>query len=101
MCTVKKHIRKGRNKAVPVRQHERKSRLSKYREAKYISPRKRETLTKSKEALPDGSFPISSKRDLANAITTSGRSKNPEIVRRWIKKRAKVLNSLEMIPKNW
>lgn len=56
---------------------------------------------KKGEALPDGSFPITNKRDLANAISAYGRSKNPEIVKRWIIKRAKALGARDMLPENW
>ena len=36
-----------------------------------------------------------------NAISSYGRAKNPEIVKRWIKKRAKALGACDMIPANW
>lgn len=103
MSTVKTHKRKGKNKVSVVKQHERKDKdgVSKYRKHKEFSSRKRENMAEKGTALPDGSFPIDSKRDLANAISSYGRAKNPEVVKRWIKKRAKALGACDMIPESW
>lgn len=101
MTTVKTHKRKGRNKVSVVRKHDRKDKVSSLRGAKDFSEKQRDKLSSKGEALPDGSYPIASKRDLANAISSYGRAKNPEIVKRWIVKRAKALGASEMIPKNW
>lgn len=101
MAKVKTHKRKGKNKVSVVKQHSRKDKVSVYRGAKEFSPRKREKMASKGTALPDGSYPIDSKRDLANAISSYGRAKNPEIVKRWIKKRAKALGACDMLPKEW
>lgn len=101
MTTVKEHRRKRRNKVSVVRRRNRKDKVSAYRGAKEFSDASREKLSQKGEALPDGSFPITNKRDLANAISAYGRSKNPEIVKRWIIKRAKALGARDMLPENW
>lgn len=101
MATVKSHKRKSKNKVSVVRQHNRKDRVSAFRGAKEFSSKKRDKMASKGTALPDGSYPIESKRDLANAISSYGRAKNPEIVKRWIKKRAKALDACDMLPKNW
>ena len=101
MTTVKTHKRKGKNKVSVVRQHNRKDKVSSFRGAKEFSSKKRAKMVSSGTALPDGSYPIASKRDLANAISSYGRAKNPEIVKRWIKKRAKALGACDMLPTNW
>ena len=101
MTTVKTHKRKGRNKVSVVRQHNRKDKVSAFRGAKDFSSKKRDTMASKGTALPDGSYPIANKRDLANAISAYGRARNPEIVKRWIKKRAKELGACSMLPANW
>lgn len=101
MATVKTHKRKGKNKVSVVRQHNRKDRVSAFRGAKEFSSKKRDKMASKGTALLDGSYPIESKRDLANAISSYGRAKNPEIVKRWIKKRAKALGACDMLPQNW
>lgn len=101
MTTVKSHKRKGKNKVSVVRQHTRKDKVSAFRDAKEFSSKRRDKMASKGTALPDGSYPIESKRDLANAISSYGRAKNPEIVKRWIKKRAKALGACDMIPQNW
>lgn len=101
MATVKTHRRKGKNKVSVVRQHNRKNKVSAYRGAKEFSSKSRDKMAAKGVALPDGSYPIASKRDLANAISSYGRAKNPEIVKRWIKKRAKALGVCDMLPANW
>ena len=95
MTTVKEHRRKRRNKVSVVRRHNRKDKVSAYRGAKEFSDASREKLSQKGEALP------TNKRDLANAISAYGRSKNPEIVKRWIIKRAKALGARDMLPENW
>lgn len=61
--------------------------------ARSFSDKKRKSLAKKKKALPDGSFPIANKQDLANAKRAVGRSKNPAKARAFINKRAKELNA--------
>lgn len=53
------------------------------------------------EALPDGSYPIKTRQDLANAILSIGRATNPMTVKAWIIKRAKALGATSMLPKSW
>lgn len=53
------------------------------------------------EALPDGSFPIRNKADLARAIMAIGRANNPAAVKRFIIRRARDLNAVDMLPKSW
>lgn len=101
MAKVRTHKRKGKNKVSVIRQHNRKDKVSAFRGAKEFSPKRRDKMASKGTALPDGSYPIESKRDLANAISSYGRAKNPEIVKHWIKKRAKALGACSMLPKNW
>lgn len=101
MTTVKSHKRKGKNKVSVVRQHNRKDRVSAFRGAKEFSSKRRDKMASKGTALSDGSYPIENKRDLANAISSYGRAKNPEIVKRWIKKRAKALGACDMLPAKW
>lgn len=61
----------------------------------------RKKLSQEGEALPDGSFPIRNKNDLKNAISSYGRSKDPEKTKTWIKKRAKALGLENLIPEAW
>lgn len=101
MTTVKTHKRKGRNRVSVVRQHNRKDKVSAFRGANTFSSATRENMADKGTALPDGSYPIKSKRDLANAISAYGRAKNPEVVKRWIKKRARALGMCDMLPAKW
>lgn len=68
---------------------------------KEFSTEKRKELAKSGAALPDGSFPIENKNDLANAIKAFGRAKDPAAAKAHIKKRAKALGATDMIPDTW
>ena len=61
----------------------------------------RKKLSQEGEALPDGSFPIRNEKDLKNAISSYGRSKDPDKAKAWIKKRAKVLGLEKLIPESW
>lgn len=101
MTTIKTHKRKNKNGVSVVKQHTRKDKVSSFLGAKSFSRKQRNKMAVKGEALPDGSFPINSKRDLANAIASFGRSKNPEIVKRWIKKRAKAMGACDMLPLKW
>lgn len=51
--------------------------------------------------MPDGSFPIPDKDALRRAIQSIGRAKNPDAVKRHIKKRAKALGATDMLPDDW
>jgi len=68
---------------------------------KKFSSKKREKLSKKGEALPDGSFPIENTSDLRNAIKSYGLSKDKKRAKSWIKKRAKELNAIDLLPKTW
>lgn len=67
---------------------------------------KRETREKDAKkgyALPDGSFPIHNVQDLKNAVKAYGRAsadKQSE-VKRHIRKRAKALNRMDLVPSDW
>lgn len=100
---IKSHKRKVKNGVSVVKNHSRKDRdrVSKLRGHKVFSENQRDNLAERGYALPDGSYPIKSKRDLANAISAYGRSKNPEIVKQHIKKRARVLGETSLLPDNW
>lgn len=70
------------------------------------SEAQRQSLAKSGEAMPDGSFYIRNASDLANAIRAVGRVRpNTEAaraqVRRFIIKRAKALGLSDQIPDTW
>jgi len=66
-----------------------------------FSPEERKGLAKKGHALPDGSFPIVTKEDLANAIHAFGRASDPAAAKAHIIKRAKALGAEDMIPENW
>lgn len=63
--------------------------------------RKRADLAKTGHALPDGSYPIVTRRDLANAITSYGRATNKAKVKRHIIKHAKALSATHLLPDTW
>lgn len=67
------------------------------------SKKQRENDSRKGLALPDGSYPIRSVKDLQNAIKAYGRapeSKRAE-VRKHIKKRANALNRKDLVPTEW
>lgn len=66
-----------------------------------FSEEERRRLAKSGAAMPDGSFPIVTKDDLANAVQAIGRAKNPDAAKRHIIKRARALGAEEMLPESW
>ena len=53
------------------------------------------------QAMPDGSYPIKTVKDLKNAIQSYGRAKDPAKVKAHIMARAKALGKESMIPENW
>lgn len=61
----------------------------------------RKKLSREGETFPDGSFPIRNENDLKNAISSYGRSKDPEKTKALIMKRAKVLGLEKLIPEAW
>jgi hypothetical protein len=52
-------------------------------------------------AMPDGSFPIKTKDDLANAVKLAGSAKDPKAAKAHIKRRAKALGAADAIPDTW
>jgi len=66
-----------------------------------FSEKKRKTLSKEKEAMPDGSFPIRNTQDLKDAIRSVGRAKDEAKAKTWIKKRAKELDKEDLLPETW
>ncbi len=70
-------------------------------QAKSYSFPERMQMGKSGLALPDGSFPIKDKGDLASAIKLAGNAKDSAKAKAHIKKRAKALGAEDMIPDSW
>jgi len=68
-----------------------------------IGTDKRKEMAKKGQAMPDGSYPISTVGDLKNAIRAYGRAKEGDKakVRRHIKKRARGLGKTDLIPESW
>jgi len=69
----------------------------------YISRERRQALAKKGQALPDGSYPITSIDSLKDSIQAYGRSKPGKraAVRRHIMKRARQLGRADLIPDKW
>lgn len=61
----------------------------------------RRKLADKGQALPDGSFPIRDRADLKDAIQSYGRANDKAVAKRWIKRRARELGSLEDLPEDW
>lgn len=70
-------------------------------EKRDFSEAERDKAADSGAAMPDGSFPIKTKEDLANAVKAYGRSKNPQAAKAHIKTRAKALGAEDMLPDAW
>jgi hypothetical protein len=70
--------------------------------AKFTEEERKE-LSEQGLALPDGSYPIRNVEDLKNAIQAYGRApmKNRSAVRAHIRKRARALKSINLIPSEW
>lgn len=66
-----------------------------------ISTETREKAAEKGEALPDGSYPIRNKGDLSRAIQSFGRASNKAKVKRWIIKRARELDAVDLLPEGW
>jgi len=58
-------------------------------------------LARSGKALPDGSFPIATRQDLANAIASYGRAKNKRMAKSHIINRARDMKLIRLLPENW
>lgn len=70
-------------------------------EKKDFSDKKREQMASEGKAMKDGSYPIETKGDLANAIRAIGRAKDPEKTKKHIIARAKALAATSMLPTDW
>lgn len=66
-----------------------------------FSEKQRGQLAEQGKAMPDGSYPIVTLKDLANAIKSYGRAKEPEEVKAHIIKRARALNAVDKLPPDW
>lgn len=65
-------------------------------EARDVKQSERKSLAKKGDALPDGSFPIKNKKDLANAEHLVGLSKHPSAARKLIDRRKKALDAAKV-----
>ena len=66
------------------------------------SDKDRQAMAKSGEAMPDGSYPITDREDLSNAIHAVGRGgADHDAIRKHIIARAKALGASDEIPDNW
>jgi len=70
-------------------------------EKREFTQAEREAASESGAAMPDGSFPIKTVKDLKNAIQAFGRAKDPAKAKAHIKARAKALGKEDLIPDNW
>lgn len=61
----------------------------------------RRHLASTGEAMPDGSYPIRNRSDLAKAIMALGRANNPQAIKRHIIARARALHAVALLPKSW
>jgi 8-oxo-dGTP pyrophosphatase MutT (NUDIX family) len=67
-----------------------------------VSTEERKDLADEGAAMPDGSYPIANCSDLKNAIQAIGRAKDPEAVKRHIRKRKSALGCDEVdLPDTW
>jgi len=66
-----------------------------------FSDDKRQDLASKGKAMPDGSFPIETKGDLANAIQSIGRAKDYDATKKHIITQAKALGAEDVLPEDW
>jgi hypothetical protein len=66
-----------------------------------FSSDKRDELASKGKAMPDGSFPIETRADLANAIQSYGRASDPKAVKAHIITQAKALGATDALPEDW
>jgi len=66
-----------------------------------FSDDKRQELASKGKAMPDGSYPIETKADLANAIQSYGRASDPKAVKAHIITQAKALGASDDLPEDW
>ena len=65
------------------------------------SDKQRVILARLGKALPDGSYPIVTRVDLANAIASYGRAKSKRLAKAHILKRAEQMHLLRLLPEKW
>ena len=70
-------------------------------EKRDYSDKQRRAMASRGQAMPDGSFPIANEADLRNAIQSVGRAANYEAAKRHIIRRARALDMLDALPKEW
>ena len=70
-------------------------------EKREFTDAQREEMASAGQALPDGSYPIKTVKDLKNAIQAFGRAKDKAKVKEHIIARAKALGKESMIPEDW
>lgn len=70
-------------------------------EKREFSEKERKHLASTGAALPDGSFPISSAKDVENAVKAHGRAGDPEKAKAHIIARAKELKATHLLPADW
>jgi hypothetical protein len=70
-------------------------------EERDFTSEQRKAAAKSGAAMSDGSFPIENKSDLENAIRAVGRASDPAAAKAHIRKRAKAMGAMEMLPDSW
>ena len=66
-----------------------------------FSTETRKKLAAKGQAKPGGGFPIPDVDALKRAIQSIGRAKDPEATKAHIKKRARALGRMDLIPENW
>ena len=75
--------------------------MTKKLQEREFTAEERKAAVKTGAALPDGSFPILTKDDLANAIQAFGRASDKPATMAHIKKRAKALGMMDALPEEW
>lgn len=66
-----------------------------------FSDDERSSMADSGEAMPDGSFPIKTAKDVKNAVLAHGRAKDPVKAKAHIKSRAKAIGATKHLPDDW
>jgi hypothetical protein len=66
-----------------------------------FSDTKRQELASKGHAMPDGSYPIETKADLANAIQSVGRAKDYDATKKHIIEQAKRIGAMDALPESW
>lgn len=87
----------------PVKARE-KVRMSDIRIKRMYSATQRQEMAKSGMAMPDGSYPIKDREDLANAVSAYGRAVaagRGDEVKAWILSRAEDLDAMDTLPDDW